>query len=221
MPILLLAAIFWSSMWLGFGAERLPQQSETNSAGLRLGVFDIDATPPVGSMMAYDPVTNKWTLGLRARGIVLLGSGQPIVLCAVDWIGIANGAHDEFCQKIAEAAGTTRTGSRCIPCINMMLQIVIFRPNKSLRQQASSRDNLRVVFSARFSRIWHELSMVRWSKANPLLRSVSVRRGLSKWPPTDESMARTARCERCVIAPARTLHCVRSLRGQLIRWYHW
>src|SRR3954471_2892936 len=107
MPILLLAAIFWSSMWLGFGAERLPQQSETNSAGLRLGVFDIDATPPVGSMMAYDPVTNKWTLGLRARGIVLLGSGQPIVLCAVDWIGIANGAHDEFCQKIAEAAGTT------------------------------------------------------------------------------------------------------------------
>ena len=29
--------------------------------------------PAIGSMMAYDPVTNKWGLGLRARGLVLLG----------------------------------------------------------------------------------------------------------------------------------------------------
>src|SRR5215475_911994 len=63
-------------------------------ARLSLAVFDIDATPPIGSMMAYDPVTNKWDLGLRARGVVLLGAGQPIVLCAVDWIGIANESHD-------------------------------------------------------------------------------------------------------------------------------
>src|SRR6516225_11246381 len=64
--------------------------------GLRLAVFDTDVTPPIGSMMAYDPVTNKWDLGLRARGVVLLGADQPIVLCAVDWIGIANGAYDAF-----------------------------------------------------------------------------------------------------------------------------
>jgi hypothetical protein len=38
---------------------------------------------------------------------VLLGAGQPIVLCAVDWIGIANEAHDVFRQTLAEAAGTT------------------------------------------------------------------------------------------------------------------
>src|SRR5512139_2688882 len=73
---------------------------------LSLAVFDIDATPPIGSMMAYDPVTNKWDLGLRARGVVLLGAGQPIVLCAIDWIGIANEAHDAFCARLAEAAGT-------------------------------------------------------------------------------------------------------------------
>lgn len=74
---------------------------------LRLATFDIDATPPIGSRLAYDPVTNKWDLGLRARGIVLTGAGQPIVLCAVDWIGIANEGHDEFRAALARAAGTS------------------------------------------------------------------------------------------------------------------
>ncbi len=76
-------------------------------ASLRVATFDVDATPPIGSMMAYDPVTNRWELGLRARGIVLLGAGEPIVLCAVDWIGIANEGHDAFCAALARAAGTS------------------------------------------------------------------------------------------------------------------
>jgi hypothetical protein len=76
-------------------------------SGLRVATFDIDATPPIGSHMAYDPVTNKWDLGLRARGVVLLGAGDPIVLCAVDWIGIANEGHDAFCNGLARAAGTS------------------------------------------------------------------------------------------------------------------
>ncbi|MDD4108392.1 MAG: hypothetical protein PHH93_06720 [Prolixibacteraceae bacterium] len=49
----------------------------------------------------------KGDLGLRARGIVLTGSGLPVVLVAIDWIGIANGAQDEFKQALAEAAGTS------------------------------------------------------------------------------------------------------------------
>jgi len=49
--------------------------------------------------MAYDPVTNKWDLGLRARGIVLLGAGDPIVLCALDWIGIANEGMTSFAVR--------------------------------------------------------------------------------------------------------------------------
>jgi hypothetical protein len=75
-------------------------------SGLRLATFDIDATPPVGSDMAYDPVTNKWDLSLRARGVVLLGAGDPIVLCALDWIGIANEGQDAFRHALARAAGT-------------------------------------------------------------------------------------------------------------------
>jgi hypothetical protein len=77
------------------------------TSGLRIAKFDVDATPPIGSMMAYDPVTNHWELGLRARGIVLLGAGEPIVLCAVDWIGMANDGHDAFCSALARAAVTS------------------------------------------------------------------------------------------------------------------
>jgi hypothetical protein len=35
-----------------------------------------------------------------------MGAGDPIVLCSVDWIGIANDAQDEFKQVMADAAGT-------------------------------------------------------------------------------------------------------------------
>jgi hypothetical protein len=92
---------------LGLCAAETSPTAVAKSSGLRLAAFDIDATPPVGSFMAYDPVTNKWDLGLRARGVVLLGAGEPIVLCAVDWIGIANEGHDAFRRSLARAAGTS------------------------------------------------------------------------------------------------------------------
>jgi hypothetical protein len=75
--------------------------------GLSIGVFDVDATPPVGSQMAYDPAVNTWDMTLRARGIVLLGAGEPVVLCAVDWIGIGNEGHDAFRAGLAAGAGTS------------------------------------------------------------------------------------------------------------------
>lgn len=73
---------------------------------LKLATFDVDATPPLGSDMAYDPVKRLDELTLRCRGVVLVGAGQPIVLCAVDWIGIANEGHDAFRAALAEAAGS-------------------------------------------------------------------------------------------------------------------
>ncbi len=91
-----------------FFAAESPAEPSQPPPPLRLSTFDVDATPPIGSMMAYDPVTNKWDLGLRARGIVLLGAGQPIVLCAVDWLGIANESNEAFRDGLAKAAGTTR-----------------------------------------------------------------------------------------------------------------
>lgn len=73
---------------------------------LRIATFDVDATPPVGSYLTYDRMTHTWDMGLRARGIVLMGAGQPIVLCSVDWIGIANDGQDEFKRVLAAAAST-------------------------------------------------------------------------------------------------------------------
>ncbi|MCE5347658.1 MAG: hypothetical protein LLG13_15420 [Bacteroidales bacterium] len=89
----------------GFGIESI-NEKEDRIAGLRLATFDVDATPPVGSYMTYNPVINIWDLGLRARGIVLLGAGKPIVLCSIDWIGLANESQDEFKRVLANAAGT-------------------------------------------------------------------------------------------------------------------
>jgi len=75
-------------------------------AQVKLATFDVDATPPLGAPMAYDPVKRVDELTLRCRGIVILGAEQPIVLCAVDWIGIANEGHDVFRAELAQAAGT-------------------------------------------------------------------------------------------------------------------
>lgn len=83
-------------------------QPATANAGLKVATFDVDATPPNGTAMAYDLVKRQGELPLRCRGIVLLGADQPIVLCAVDWIGIANEGQDVFRDSLAEAAGTTR-----------------------------------------------------------------------------------------------------------------
>jgi hypothetical protein len=73
---------------------------------LRIATFDVDASPPIGSPMAYDP-TKEVTTPLSCRGIVLLGDEAPIVLCAVDWIGIGNDGNVEFRERLADAAGTT------------------------------------------------------------------------------------------------------------------
>ncbi len=72
---------------------------------LKVGVFAVDASPPVGSPLAYDP-TKEVTLPLACKGVVLVGEGKPIVLCAVDWIGIGNDGQTEFRQALAEAVGT-------------------------------------------------------------------------------------------------------------------
>ncbi len=72
---------------------------------LKVGVFAVDASPPIGSPLAYDP-TKGVAHPLSCRGVVLVGEGRPVVLCAVDWIGIANDGQREFRQALAAAAGT-------------------------------------------------------------------------------------------------------------------
>jgi hypothetical protein len=103
----LLFTAAWLLVTVSVSAAEPAGSTNPAPSSLRIATFDVDATPPIGSMMAYDLVTNRWDLGLRARGIVLLGAGEPIVLCAVDWIGIANEGHDAFREALARAAGTS------------------------------------------------------------------------------------------------------------------
>jgi hypothetical protein len=86
---------------LGFLLPQLTLAAEP----VRLGTFDVDASPPVGSPLAYDPTKGIET-PLSCRGVVLAGAGKPVVLCAVDWIGISNGGQTVFRENLAKAAGT-------------------------------------------------------------------------------------------------------------------
>ncbi|MDD2477227.1 MAG: hypothetical protein PHI32_15120 [Dysgonamonadaceae bacterium] len=97
---------FFLSLFLGFW---LPSTgySQVNSESLKVATFDMDVTPPLGTnYLTYDPQVGTWDLGLRAKGIVIQGAGQPIVLCAIDWIGIGNEGMDAFKGTLAQAAGT-------------------------------------------------------------------------------------------------------------------
>ncbi|HTM54613.1 MAG TPA: hypothetical protein VL175_11325 [Pirellulales bacterium] len=71
--------------------------------------FQCDATPPLGAPLcdAAVPPAKEIVDPLSMRGLVILGSGQPIVLVAVDWVGIGNGGYDTFRDALAKAAHTS------------------------------------------------------------------------------------------------------------------
>lgn len=78
----------------------------SNAQELRIGIFHTDATPPIGSPVAY-AIARSVTEPLSAKGVVILSDQQPIVLCAVDWIGISNEGLEVFAEQLARAANTT------------------------------------------------------------------------------------------------------------------
>src|SRR5689334_5827624 len=76
---------------------------------LEVCTFQADVTPPIGSPLCDGgvPPAAKIVDPLSTRGIVLLGEQSPIVLCAVDWVGIGNAGYDAWREALAKAAGTT------------------------------------------------------------------------------------------------------------------
>ncbi len=75
---------------------------------LHLATFACDVTPPPGHPLCGGWIEPARAVDdpLRALGVVLLGMGQPVVLCAVDWCGIRNEAHTYWRQTLAEATHT-------------------------------------------------------------------------------------------------------------------
>jgi hypothetical protein len=88
-------------------------------APLRIATFQTDVTPPLGAPLcdALVPPAKEIVDPLSARGVILLTPGRPIVLCAVDWVGIGNTGHDAFREAMANAAGTT-TDRVCVHCLH-------------------------------------------------------------------------------------------------------
>jgi hypothetical protein len=66
-------------------------------------------TPPLGHPLCggwIEPVRGVDD-PLRALGVVLLGTGEPVVLCALDWCGIRNEAYKVWREALAQAAHTS------------------------------------------------------------------------------------------------------------------
>jgi esterase/lipase len=97
---------FFAGLYFAFLPGITKVAAQNGQPSVLLSTFDVDATPPVGSHLTYDTMKNSGDLSLRARGIILQGAGKPIVLCAIDWIGIANESQDVFKEALAKAAGT-------------------------------------------------------------------------------------------------------------------
>lgn len=92
--ILLIAAVTFTAVG-NLGAQ-----------AIKVGVFEVDASPPIGSPVAYAPA-RKIVDPLSARGVVILSDEKPVVLCAVDWLGIANEGLEVWRKRLAKAAKTT------------------------------------------------------------------------------------------------------------------
>jgi hypothetical protein len=86
---------------------------------LRIATFEADVTPPLGTPLcdALVEPAKEIVDPLLARGIVLLTDDRPIVLCAVDWVGVGNAGHNAFRDELAKAAGTTRDRV-CVHCLH-------------------------------------------------------------------------------------------------------
>jgi hypothetical protein len=94
---------------LAFGTFVVAEERQPESR-FRIATFSADVTVPIGHrcMGVLPTKVIRIKDPLEARGFVLLGDVQPIVVVAVDWCEIRNGAYDQWRQSLAKAAGTTR-----------------------------------------------------------------------------------------------------------------
>ena len=79
-------------------------------ADYHVATFSADITIPIGhACMGGGVADAKEVLDpLFARGFVLLGADQPIVIVALDWCQCNNDSYDRWRDELAKAAGTTR-----------------------------------------------------------------------------------------------------------------
>jgi len=80
------------------------------AAEYRVAAFEADVTIPLGHACMGGGIADAKEIDdpLFAKGFVLLGAGEPIVLVALDWCQCNNDSYDRWRDVLAEAAGTVR-----------------------------------------------------------------------------------------------------------------
>ncbi|HZZ78187.1 MAG TPA: hypothetical protein VFE62_06695 [Gemmataceae bacterium] len=104
-------------MCLGLLLINLPVTAGENP--LKVAFFQADVTAPIGTPLCDGLVVPAKEIvdPLAARGVILFTNEKPIVLVALDWVGIGNSGHTAFRDAIARAAGTTRERV-CVHCLH-------------------------------------------------------------------------------------------------------
>lgn len=80
--------------------------------------FRFDVTPPLNHPLlgGLVPAAIAVDDSLEGIGYVLMGAGEPLVVCVLDWAALSDGAHLAWRTALAEAAGTSpdRVAVQCV-----------------------------------------------------------------------------------------------------------
>lgn len=95
----------WLNRILLWGACLAPLAAQ---GAWRVATFEADITIPIGHACMGGGVADAREIAdpLFAKGFVLLGAGQPVVVAALDWCQCNNDSYDRWREALAEAAGT-------------------------------------------------------------------------------------------------------------------
>jgi len=93
--------------------------AKAGGSPLQIASFQVDISPPLGGILlhGYGKRAEKILDPLLARGIILTGGQAPIVLCALDWVGVSNASQDVFKEALAKAVGTS-ADRVCVHCVH-------------------------------------------------------------------------------------------------------
>ncbi len=82
--------------------------SSSGAAEFRVATFEADITIPIGHACMGGGVADAREIvdPLYAKGFVLQGAGEPIVVVALDWCQCNNDSYDRWRAGLAQAAGT-------------------------------------------------------------------------------------------------------------------
>ena len=84
--------------------------ADTQGGEYRVATFEADITIPIGHACMGGGVEDAKEIvdPLFAKGFVLTGVGEPVVVIALDWCQCNNDSYDRWRDVLAEAAGTSR-----------------------------------------------------------------------------------------------------------------